>query len=83
MVCACLVLCVGRYDSYRCSGQCQFAFLARYNFDKDIRGFLICHSTLQLEYHGTVAVCRVSVVRNLGPKFFGGSRGGYCIHRSL
>jgi hypothetical protein len=83
MVYACLVSCVGRYDNYGCRGQHLFTSLARYNFRKDIQGFLIYWGTLQPECHGAVAVGGVLVVRNLGPKFFGSNGGGYCVHRIL
>jgi hypothetical protein len=79
MVHTCLVSCVGRCDNYGYSGRYPFAFVARYNFGKDIRGFLICRGALWPECHGAVAVDGVLVVPNLGPKFFGGNGGGYCV----
>jgi hypothetical protein len=83
MVRACLVSCVGRCDNYGCSGRRLFAFLARCNFGKGNRGFLICRGALWPECHGAVAVDGVLVVRNWGPKFFDGNGGGYCVHRIL
>jgi hypothetical protein len=43
----------------------------------------MCRGTLRPERHGAVAVDGVLVVRNSGPKFFGGNGGGYCVRRIL
>jgi hypothetical protein len=79
MVYTCLVSYIGRYDNYGYSSQGPFAFLARYNFGKDIEGFLICWGALWLERHGAVAIGGVLMVCNSEPKFFGSNGGGYCI----
>jgi hypothetical protein len=44
---------------------------------------LICQGTLQQECYGAIAVDRVLVVHNLGPKVFGGNGGDYCVHHIL
>jgi hypothetical protein len=83
MVRACLISCVGRCDNYGCSSRHPFAFLAWYNFGKDIRGFLICQGALRPERHSAIAVDGVLMVHNSGPTFFGANGGGYCVHHIL